>query len=352
MKIAKKILLVAIALCVSVILPSVVVYAIGDISVTIDGEQVDFEGQGPANIDGRILVPVRGVFEYFGFEPSWDGENNQATLTNNSHVVVLTIGSATFTTNGESFVLDVPAQNIGGRVLVPLRAVLESIFPEIYLGWNGQTSTVIISTLLDIDETFEPSQEAEDKEDTTTGFNFALPEGIALNPAVHVPSNFIWVRVQGVLPEFNSLLYADEMLLEMLTHGIIGGVFHAEAVSGDIISAADVVEDTFSRLVDGGTYLLRMNGTVDISAAGTSAVLSLQTWSRASDNLLSLFYLAQEMPNGELIGFMMIFSLNSLDDDAIAFLEELSAQVGYDFLTNAVADMERALSLISFIHSR
>jgi len=35
-------------------------YASG-IIVEIDGVQVDFDGQAPANIDGRTLVPVRSV---------------------------------------------------------------------------------------------------------------------------------------------------------------------------------------------------------------------------------------------------------------------------------------------------
>ena len=41
------------------------------ISVTIDGERVHFPGQQPVIVDGRTLVPVRGVFEQLGFEVNW-----------------------------------------------------------------------------------------------------------------------------------------------------------------------------------------------------------------------------------------------------------------------------------------
>jgi len=40
------------------------------ISVTINGEAVSFTDQEPVIIDGRTLVPVRGVFEALGFDVS------------------------------------------------------------------------------------------------------------------------------------------------------------------------------------------------------------------------------------------------------------------------------------------
>ena len=97
------------------------------VSVTIDGRQVNFTDQGPTIVDGRTLVPVRGVFEELGFEVDWEQDTETARLTRSGHEVVLTIGSANFITNGESHTLDVPAQIIGGRTMLPIRAVLESV---------------------------------------------------------------------------------------------------------------------------------------------------------------------------------------------------------------------------------
>jgi len=116
-----------------------------NITVTIDGVPVVFEGQGPIIHDSRTLVPVSGVFEALGFTPSW--VPGVATLTSDDYVIVLTIGSSTFTTNGEAFELDVPAQIIGERTLLPLRAVLESIgFAPDALGFNPATGVVTIET--------------------------------------------------------------------------------------------------------------------------------------------------------------------------------------------------------------
>jgi uncharacterized protein YkwD len=122
--------------------PTMALYA-NDITVTIDGEEVVFADQQPAIVDGRTLVPVRGVFEQMGFYVSWDGEARQATLTSDDYTVIITIDSATFTTNGVNHELDVPAQIIGGSTMVPIRFVLESV--GYYLDWDGDTRTVLIS---------------------------------------------------------------------------------------------------------------------------------------------------------------------------------------------------------------
>ena len=50
------------------------------VSVTVDGQQVQFDDQQPVIIDGRTLVPVRGVFEALGFDVDWDPSARQATL--------------------------------------------------------------------------------------------------------------------------------------------------------------------------------------------------------------------------------------------------------------------------------
>jgi hypothetical protein len=113
-----------------------------DIDVLIDGEYVNFMGQGPVIVDERTLVPVRGVFEELDFVVGWDENLRQATLTRGNNVIVITVDSDIFTTNGVSLTLDVPAQIIGGRTLLPIRAVLASV--GYYVFWDAPTNTVEI----------------------------------------------------------------------------------------------------------------------------------------------------------------------------------------------------------------
>jgi len=95
----------------------VTVHTDNEISVTINGVAVIFEDQQPTIVDGRTLIPVRGVFEALGFEVDWDGYTATASLSRHDYAVFISIGSATFLTNGTSHALDVPAQIINGRTI-------------------------------------------------------------------------------------------------------------------------------------------------------------------------------------------------------------------------------------------
>jgi len=141
----KKILSIILALVLLLaFVPNVIASANTTISVFINGQRVVFADQNPVVIDGRTLVPVRGVFEDLNFNVDWNPTTRQATLTRGNNVIVITIGSNVFTTNGVSRTLDVPAQTIGGRTMLPLRLVLESV--GYTLDWNAATSTVSITS--------------------------------------------------------------------------------------------------------------------------------------------------------------------------------------------------------------
>jgi len=125
------------------------------ITVKVDGQVISFPDQQPVIVDGRTLVPIRGVFEHIGFEVDWNPNTSTALLTRGTFHINITIGQPTFGVlvhdpnspfpgHGVLVALDVPAQLIGGRTMLPLRAVLESIGYE--LEWNGQTRTVIITS--------------------------------------------------------------------------------------------------------------------------------------------------------------------------------------------------------------
>ena len=96
-----------------------------DVRVQLDGRYVDFEGQQPFMQGGRVLVPVRGVFTQMGFEPTWNAPT--AILYDGQTRVEITVGQHYFTINGQRRPLDVPAINVQGRVLIPLRHVAEAL---------------------------------------------------------------------------------------------------------------------------------------------------------------------------------------------------------------------------------
>ena len=152
--------IIGLILCVT-LGSSVAVLADMPIIVEINGFRVNFEGQPPEIVDGRTLVPVRGVFEQLGFDVEWDGDARQVRLGRpygsvgtGWQQVILTIDSADFSVYTEIasgaypelsvYSLEVPAQIISGRTMLPIRAVLESV--GYYLNWDGATRTVLISS--------------------------------------------------------------------------------------------------------------------------------------------------------------------------------------------------------------
>jgi len=93
--ILKRILVLIMVL--TVLAPSSVFANPTGITVTIDGQQVAFTGTQPQIVDGRTLVPARGVFEHLGFDVQWNGDLQRVTMARPGQQVILTIGQASFT---------------------------------------------------------------------------------------------------------------------------------------------------------------------------------------------------------------------------------------------------------------
>lgn len=118
------------------------------ITVTVDGETIDFADQQPLIQDGRTLIPVRAVLEAMGASVGWIADTQTVYVRRGSTAVTLTIGSPNVLIDREiggssTATLDVPAQIIGERTLIPLRAVCEALGAEV--GWDEATYTVTVT---------------------------------------------------------------------------------------------------------------------------------------------------------------------------------------------------------------
>lgn len=111
------------------------------IKVVLDGKLLEFE-QPPVIIGGRTLVPMRGIFEELGASISWNEALKEVTGDLNGKVIKLKIGSKTAYINGVAMALDVPAQIINSRTVVPIRFVAESL--GIRVMWDDGKRTVSI----------------------------------------------------------------------------------------------------------------------------------------------------------------------------------------------------------------
>lgn len=80
-------------------------------------------------INGRTLVPLRFIAESLGSDVYYDGTTKKIYIDGDK--IVLTVGSVNAYVDGQLIVLDVPAQVVNGRTLVPIRFVGESLGCEV-----------------------------------------------------------------------------------------------------------------------------------------------------------------------------------------------------------------------------
>lgn len=133
------------------------------ITITVDGVQLKTD-QPPAMIQGRVMLPLRAIFEALGASVNWDSKNQTVTGYKEDTTVVLKMKSKVATINGKSVTLDVPAQILRGRTMVPVRFVSEALGQDV--DWNSVNQTVTIQS------------------DTPSNPN--IPGNISIAPASHV----------------------------------------------------------------------------------------------------------------------------------------------------------------------
>ena len=117
--------------------------AAAGIGVQVNGNALTFD-QPPIIDDGRTLVPLRVIFEALGASVEWEPSTQTITAVKDNTTVTLRIDSNILVKNGANIQLDVPAKIVGGRTLVPARAVAESFGADV--GWDQSTQIVEIST--------------------------------------------------------------------------------------------------------------------------------------------------------------------------------------------------------------
>ena len=97
----------------------------------------------PVQQNGRVLVPMRSIFEDLGATVNYNDLNRSITATKGETVIRMALGSRNAMVNGLGVMLDVPAKAYYGRTLVPLRFVSEAMGAKV--NYNSNTRVVMIS---------------------------------------------------------------------------------------------------------------------------------------------------------------------------------------------------------------
>jgi phage baseplate assembly protein gpV len=115
----------------------------GMIRVFIDGRPVAFDVP-PSIIQGRVLVPLRGIFEQMGATVDYNAATQHILAVRGGQTVELTVGSRQAMVNNSPVLLDVPAFTINGRTMVPLRFISESLGAGVQ--WVAANETILITS--------------------------------------------------------------------------------------------------------------------------------------------------------------------------------------------------------------
>ena len=113
------------------------------ISVYVDDKKVEFDVQ-PQIIGGRTMVPLRAIFESLGATVSWNEETRTVTAYNITTVVKATIDSNIISVNYIDKAMDVAPMIINDRTFVPARFIAEAFGCDVE--WDGSSKTVYISS--------------------------------------------------------------------------------------------------------------------------------------------------------------------------------------------------------------
>jgi hypothetical protein len=116
---------------------------LAQVTVLVSGERVSFPGTGPIIRHGRVMIPLRSVFEKLGATVTWYPSRAMAMVERGPLVTRLWVGQQIANVNQEEKTLDVAPVNVRGTILVPLRFISETYGAGV--DWNQGTHTVSIT---------------------------------------------------------------------------------------------------------------------------------------------------------------------------------------------------------------
>lgn len=111
--------------------------------VRVDGKLIKFDSQFPLIVEDRTLIPARGLFEKLGATVKWSQSANEATIIYKGTTISIPIDCDYTYVNGTKVALDVPAQILNGRTMLPLRFIMDNFGFDVE--WDQETRTALIN---------------------------------------------------------------------------------------------------------------------------------------------------------------------------------------------------------------
>ena len=133
-------------------------------NIIVKGKHLGFDTP-PVIKAGRTLVPVRALVQAFGAEVTWNPVNQTVTITRGEQIIILTLGETEVVVDDNTIQLDVPAQTMNGRTVVPLRFIAEQMGFEV--DYEDGDVTIEEGVVQSADETEEAEDALEEETEST-----------------------------------------------------------------------------------------------------------------------------------------------------------------------------------------
>lgn len=158
-----------------------------NISIKVNGTAVKSD-VSPVIVNDRTLVPARAIFEQLGAQITWDGKTRQVGVALGEYKILLTIDNKKALVNDKNVEMDVPAQILNNRTLIPLRFVGEQL--NMKVSWNAAEKLVTVDykkdgdVMAELDDIIYTSEGKNDKVTTPT----LKPTNTPIPTPTHTPS--------------------------------------------------------------------------------------------------------------------------------------------------------------------
>jgi inhibitor of cysteine peptidase len=113
------------------------------IGIFLDGKEIVLDTE-PFIINGRTLVPLRGIFEKLGATVDWNKYTQQAIIKTKDTEIILEVGNKYVLVDGKIAQLDAATMLQKDRTFVPFRFVAEALGHKVE--WDALNYRVIITT--------------------------------------------------------------------------------------------------------------------------------------------------------------------------------------------------------------
>lgn len=118
-------------------------YSAGKIYINIDGKDIENFRMEPIILEGRVLLPLRDIFENMGATISWNENKKEATVQKDNDTISFLIDNYYGIKNDKSkFFFDVSAKIINDYTMIPIRAISEAFNYDVQ--WDNNTRKVTI----------------------------------------------------------------------------------------------------------------------------------------------------------------------------------------------------------------